>query len=445
MAVFTSPRTWTRETRLLVLTVLISGAVLGLLAQFRFPEQTRAETIPQPLEQIAARATYDELAAIVGRVQPRVAPSLVVLRAARHAASTGRTLRDVAATSTADAPFFVPALRVRADIVVARLDADVHVHAVVGDDAAVPLVLSTDPLRGIALVRVPAPPEGTAWQWRPTPSVATPSYVAAVEGTRGGVTLRPLFLGRSDRFQEPRWAAPLLALGAAPVTAEGAFIVAFDGTVLGMAIAASGGAAVVPAEALAAAADALLSGQPPPLDFGLTLQPLDAPVARAVGATAGVLVASVAPGAAADRLLRPGDLIQAIDGEPIGTVDVALVRLARTSPGASVQFTVRRDGQTVDIPVVARPVAATAAPGGGIWPGLTLDRGTPAHVESVEPGGAAASAGLVPGDVLVQLAELSRPAARDARTRLAAVTAGGRVVVVVERQGLPRVLALERP
>ena len=375
MPVFTSPRTWTRETRLLVLTVVISGAVLAVLAQFRFPEQRRVETIAQPLEQIAARATYEELAAIIGRLQPRIAPSVVVLRAAHHGESNTRTLQDVAIAPTADAPIFVPALRLRPDIVIARLAPGLHVEAVVGDAAAVPIVLSTDALRGIVLVRVPAPAEGATWQWQAARTVPTPSYVGAVEGTRGGATVRPLFLGRSDRFQESRWDVPLLALGATPVAAEGAFVVALDGTVLGMTTEAGGSMAVVPTDALTAAADALLSGEPAPLDFGLTLQPMNAAVARAVGGTAGVVVAAVAPGSLADGVLRPGDVVTAIGGEPVAAVDLALVRLARAAPGSTVRLAVRRGTGQLEVEAVADPSPPTATLVGVTWPGLTLVRG----------------------------------------------------------------------
>ncbi|HVB38288.1 MAG TPA: hypothetical protein VND92_07105, partial [Vicinamibacterales bacterium] len=63
----------TRETRLLLLTIGVSVAALLLLARFRFPAQAPiVNPAPPPLERLAARATYDELATIMAQVQARV-------------------------------------------------------------------------------------------------------------------------------------------------------------------------------------------------------------------------------------------------------------------------------------------------------------------------------------------------------------------------------------
>ena len=74
-----------RETRLLLLTLGVSVVMLLVLARFRFPEERGVPTLPErppaaPLERLAARATYDELASIVGELERRIAPALVVLQ-----------------------------------------------------------------------------------------------------------------------------------------------------------------------------------------------------------------------------------------------------------------------------------------------------------------------------------------------------------------------------
>jgi len=72
-----------RESRVLVLTVVVCAGVLLLMARLRFPEPAPAtppEQSPAPLERLAARASYDALAADVQRVEPAIAPNLIVLR-----------------------------------------------------------------------------------------------------------------------------------------------------------------------------------------------------------------------------------------------------------------------------------------------------------------------------------------------------------------------------
>jgi len=72
------PRRWPRETRLLVVTIVLSLAVLLTLARFRFPAQQL--TLPvQPLQQLAARAAFDDLGASVTRAVTLLRSSLVVV------------------------------------------------------------------------------------------------------------------------------------------------------------------------------------------------------------------------------------------------------------------------------------------------------------------------------------------------------------------------------
>ena len=70
-------RGWTRETRLLVVTVLLAVSVLLALARLRFPgaEPSARLSLPvRPLQQIVERASFDDLAASVTRAADRIAP-----------------------------------------------------------------------------------------------------------------------------------------------------------------------------------------------------------------------------------------------------------------------------------------------------------------------------------------------------------------------------------
>lgn len=353
------PGSWSRETRLLCLTIAVSVTVLLVLARFRFPEDSRAAPAPPPLERLTARATYDELAADVARLERRISPSLLVLRTQSTRPAEPRTLQQlIERRGSGRAPsLFVPALRIRDEMAIALLDRDTTVQAVLGQVDAVPLVLAADPLRRLAIVRVPPPPANSAWQLPSMATVPVPRYVAAIEGSRGGTTMRPLFLGRADRFEEPRWSAPLIALGATPVAAAGAFVVSLEGELVGMVTDEAGVLALVPGAALDAIVNTLLAdGSPHVTDLGIGLRGLDGTDVKALGVTAGLFVDSVQPKSLADTRLRPGDLVLAIDGQPPVDAEAALVYLSKVRPGATVKFSVRRKDERLDVDI--------AVPGG---------------------------------------------------------------------------------
>lgn len=353
------PGSWSRETRLLCLTIAVSVTVLLVLARFRFPDEGRAAPAPPPLERLMARATYDELAADLARLERRISSSLVVLRAQSTRPAEPRTLEQLIERRgpVSTSSMFIPALRIRDEMAMALLDRDMTVQAVLGQADAVPLVLAADPLRRLAIVRVPPPPANAAWQLPSLDTVSVPRYVAAIEGSRGGSALRPLFLGRADRFEAPRWTTPLIALGTTPVAAEGAFVVSLEGELVGMVAEEAGVLALVPGVALDAAANALLAdGSPYITDFGLGLRALDGADVKALGSTAGLVVESVQPKSLADTRLRPGDLLLAIDGRPAVDAEAALVQLSKARPGTTVRFHVRRIDERLDVDI--------AVPGG---------------------------------------------------------------------------------
>src|SRR5262245_20007432 len=69
-----------RDSRMLALVIVIAVAVLVLLARFRFSqsEARPAAVTPGPLERLAARATYDDLASAVHSTLQRVESALVL-------------------------------------------------------------------------------------------------------------------------------------------------------------------------------------------------------------------------------------------------------------------------------------------------------------------------------------------------------------------------------
>jgi len=147
------------------------------------------------------------------------------------------------------------------------------------------------------------------------------------------------------------------------------------------------------------------------------------------GQPGGVLVGQVvADGPAKRSGVQTGDIITGIDGKPAGDVRTFRNRVAQLKPGTKVAFEVWRDGKTHKLEVEIgeapqqQPSVAGNAPGaqGGLAAfGLTLGDATPelrrplgqtadddaagAMVTSVVPGSPAQRAGVVPGDLVIDV------------------------------------------
>jgi len=302
-------------------------------------------------------------------------------------------------------------------------------------------VLGFDPVRNLAAVQVP---EGRTTAVRPIPltSLQTPTYVFAVEGTRAGVTIRPVFLGRSERFASPRWTRPLLPLGGAVVT-PGALVFTLDGEFLGCVVTDDGTAAIASATDVLDAVSRAGLETGLAIEPGLAVQPLTPHLAAATGATSGVVVAEVdADGAAA--ALEPGDVIVEVNGERIQDPPSLILRLGRRLAAGPVALTVIRDREPRPLTLrVREPAAPASAERGAPWT-LELVRGVGARVVSVQDGSPLAKAGLLPEDVMVRFGKVSAPTPAQVAAVLGEPRAGGAVVVVVDRRGRRFVTAVAR-
>jgi hypothetical protein len=231
-----------RETRLLLIVITLSAVVLGVLSRFRFPDVPRRDAARSsaPLERLAARATYDELASIIAELDQRVSPHVDVLR-----------------VETSGQQRFVPALRVRPDLALAHVSGESRIIGLVG--GAAPEVVAFDSQRELVLVRIVPDPGRVLALGRRGPVSTAPRYVAAVEGTRGGPTLRPVFLGRTDPLRDDRFGAELLVLGGVLQASPGSLIFGLDGSFVALCIMEEGFIAGVPGHALEAAVQRMLA------------------------------------------------------------------------------------------------------------------------------------------------------------------------------------------
>jgi hypothetical protein len=449
MALARSPNRSARDARLLLATIAVSVIALLLLAQYRFPERGELiELPPPPIERLAARATYDELSRIVGSLESRVSPALVVLQVGSTPAPRPYSVHDVIHTQSlrSDLPTFAPAVRLQHDLALALLPQGTGVQGIVGEPEAVPVVLASDPVLGLAVVRVPPPPE-TAWRREIATEIQTPKYAVVVEGSRRGPTLRPLFMARSDRFTDPAWPDPLLVLGTAGFASEGALIFSLDGRFLGMAVVGQGLSALVPSDSLMAMGEQLVSGGTRQVaDIGVQLQPLTATLSAATGAAHGTIVTHVAASGPAAGVLQIGDVVEAMGGQPIVSPEGLLLRIAREQPGSEAALRVRRDGELIDVTVTTRAFDTASAPAAdGLGLELRTVRDVGAEVIQVTADSAAALAGLQRGDVVTHLQAASAPTAAEITRAFASAQPGSFVIVGVERASRHMVLAIRKP
>ncbi|MCE2881634.1 MAG: trypsin-like peptidase domain-containing protein [Planctomycetaceae bacterium] len=169
------------------------------------------------------------------------------------------------------------------------------------------------------------------------------------------------------------------------------------------------------------------------------------------------------------RRVEPGDVITGVAGRSVRTPGELVATIGSLPPGDEIDVRMIRDGdartlratlaERADAPDAGRaPMAPKAAPAPIERLGLSLralaasdaatlglegDAGA-LVVESVEPAGAAERAGIRAGDVVRRIG--SRPVATlaDAQAAVAAISARAAVPMLVEREGQPRFVLVER-
>ncbi len=167
----------------------------------------------------------------------------------------------------------------------------------------------------------------------------------------------------------------------------------------------------------------------------------------------GALVSQVEPGSPAARAgVEPGDVITAVQSEPVRTPRDLAKQVASVRAGKSATLTVHRDGAdrtlTAEITALTEADATPAAQAGQRQQlGLALapsEDGKGAVVAAVRPDSPAEEAGLRPGDVLKAVGGRAVTNPQDAVNALRnASKAGGAVALRVERDGQPAFVALK--
>ena len=131
-----------RETRLLLMTILVSLAALWVLARIRFAERpVTPNPITPVLTQLAPPPVFEQLSSAVFQVESRLSPLLMGIDVPRSA-SFGDQRHDV-----------IPALRLDSDIAVAMLNQSASSNGT--DLGAGVKVIAVDPATGLAVLGVP--------------------------------------------------------------------------------------------------------------------------------------------------------------------------------------------------------------------------------------------------------------------------------------------------
>jgi hypothetical protein len=420
------PGSGRRETRLLLATIAVSVLMLLLLAQFRFPEEaTRptAEPAPAPLERLAARATYDELAGIMADLERRLAPSITP--------TAQETERGV---------FWLPAIRLAGDRAVAVMPSGASLVPDASGEAPV-AILHRYSRRDLVVLQVQN--GASAVPLVTTTLRSGPRYVAVLEATDRGPVVRPVYIGRTELLSHPEWPEPVLSVGAVQqVVPAGAAIFSLDGGFMGLVSGSGPQVTVVPADTLRTLVVSPPASLPASGAVPFEVQRLSPSLARATGASSGVVVSYVWP-AAPSPPVAPGDVIQSVDGTAVTNVADFAQAVESRPPGTLMKLSILRRGETVSISVPAVDPASRAQATDDV--GLTLRTVPRAGVEvvAVRPGSAAARAGLRRGDLVISLDGSDAPTAAELTRALRTLDEKKPVLLTVDRGGDPTIIAVE--
>jgi hypothetical protein len=399
-----------RETRRLLITIVLAVAALWVLARIRFQERPAASTpVPNVLAQLRPASGYADLARLIADIRPAIIAAV--------SASAGGA----------------PAFRIRGDA------------AVTLTPGRADTLLASDRATGLAIVRHATGDLPGLLPWAPR-LLDYPRYLVAADVAGVHVALRPVFIGGLFPITSPLWSGELWALPPSTAFAPGTFVFTTDGAFAGLAVSHNGHAAIVPPALLFSTLERLQQQRGEAGDLGIAIQPLSPAIASATGATTGVVVSAIDPdGAAADSLIAT-DVIEAVDGQDMRTPDHWRARAARVSAGDTLTLRVRSGDEVRAVQITAAPSTPLAEPDADASLGLRL-RAIPkvgAEVLSVQPRSRAERAAIQQGDVITVAAGQLSPTPAQVTRAFTALPEGGSLLVAIARGTEHRVAAIEK-
>jgi S1-C subfamily serine protease len=414
-----------RETRLLLTTGIAALAVLWLLARVRFQDRpVTPNPVPAVLSQLGNGPHFDELAADIAQLQTTLEPTLITLRL-----GPGAELRE--------SPALV-AIRWRDDLAIGLVPQR-------RGHGADPAVVARDPASGIAVIRSPSglvSTPVTPWAAR---RPQQPRFLAVAEPGPAGPLLRPVFVGGLIAVDTALWSEPVWGLPGQVALVPGSVVFTSGAELVGLVVSSEAGPLIVPAASLFEEASRLMA-QPPAEQgsIGVEAQAITPALATLTGTNAGVIVTWVDRAGPAAGTVRVGDVIEAIDGQPIATRKHWDAWRARLRAGTGAAIRLRRGADLVEKTLTAAAVAPRLPSDRSLGLGLRARRGIGVEVVSVESDSAAAAAGLAAGDLITLWGDIESPTAAQLTRAFAALPAGGRVMAAFTRGDTHHVTAVQR-
>lgn len=402
-----------RETRRLLLTIVLAVAALWVLARIRFQERPVTTTpVPNVLAQLRPASGYADLARLIADIRPGITAAV---SASQGGGAALRIRTDAAVTLTPG----------RADT-----------------------VLALDRATGLATVRHEPGAMPGLMPWAPR-LLDYPRYLVAADVSGRHVALRPVFIGGLVSTTSPFWPGELWGLPPATEIAPGTFVFTTDGAFAGLAVRHDGGVALVPATLLLSVVERLPQQSVEAGNLGIAIQPLSPAIASATGAPTGVVIAAVDPAGPAAGVLVPTEVIEAIDGQDMRTPEHWRARVARVNAGETLALRVRGPEGVRHVPLTAAPFPVAAAepdPAEEEALGLRL-RVVPkvgAEVLSVQPGSRAARAAIRQGDIITVAAGQTSPSPAQVTRAFASLPERGALLLAITRGGDHHVIAIEK-
>ena len=234
------PESQGRETRILLLIVAISIALLLLLARLRYPAADLPVIAPTqaPLVGTSGPRGFEDLSQRLSSLLATVSPRVLVVEVEPATPPPRRPLQEVE-------PQPGIAVHVKPDIAVMHVPRGFRPRSAVGAGVE---VLATDDNREVAVLRVS--PNLDAFSDRSVEPFAGMSFVGVVFATRGGPTVQPGYVGRVSPVSDTYWAGGLLDLGPIPTPPDGAALFSTEGQFLGFTSVRQGTVVLTPAQAL---------------------------------------------------------------------------------------------------------------------------------------------------------------------------------------------------
>jgi len=417
----------TRETRLLLGIIIISLAVLWALARLRFPERPSSpDPVGPVLAQFAPVSPFDAIATAVTDLERTIKPSLT------------RVTFTARVSDPALPAVHRLAIGVTAEHAVAVLPSGERTFR------SDPPVVAAAARAGLGVIRAASPPRIPSASWERT---AAPSarFVIAAEGTAEGVSFRPVFIGAFMPVEDTRWPGVVWRLPASAALADGALLFSEQGQFAGAVVLRAGARTLVPAATLAMVSRAMSDNAGRARGVvGIAVQELTPLVADAVGAEQGVVVTWVDPKGPAAGVLQPLDVIDAVWGQALATREQWETTIEQLEAGGGIDVRVRRAGA----PPIALTMIAAAAPArpspAAFGAGLRARARIGSEVLRVEPGGAAAHAGLSVGDLITAIGTQAAPTPAQVLRTYAGASDDRPIAVAVTRGAAHLVLALEK-